>query len=469
MRLGILQNLAIAGGLVIFPVVPADADTAADLKLCVSAGDDYDTDIEDACDRYIQSGEGSVEERVGAYTSRARVIAADDGCDEAVDDMNEVIKLGATAEAYRLRGKYQYQCDEMDKAIEDLNASLDLDGRNAEAFLLRGEAYYGQNEIDKAVADVDRAIKLSPKYAEAYLFKGDIFTEDFVDQSAPEKAIASYSKAIQYGGGAKAYHARAEAYYTAGRMQRAVDDIDEALKTNPNSIDWHELRAESFEAMEKYNEAITEYGVILALRPDSDTTRASRADVFLKKGDLYAAIADYTAALVIKPTKRPLCARGRAYRMLGQYKAALEDLKVSVTVSPFAFDYVELGRSYAGLGDAANAKDSFDKALEFVNKPSSGKYASTYSQRATIYLAMGRHDDALADINTAIGMIKNMPEYYTTRAEIYDAMGNADAASDDRATAADLAADKLAFAREGDSADDAAWGATGKGTIQKMH
>ena len=67
------------------------------------------------------------------------------------------------------RGQVHYERDELDEAIADFTAALELDAKNVEALRGRGRAYYEQDELEKALADLNEAIRLAPIDAEAFV------------------------------------------------------------------------------------------------------------------------------------------------------------------------------------------------------------------------------------------------------------------------------------------------------------
>jgi tetratricopeptide (TPR) repeat protein len=73
------------------------------------------------------------------------------------------------ASTYYGRGYALLQQDHVDEAIEQLNEAVKLNPTLAPAYNARGYAQYRLRHFAEALADFDVAILLSPAYANAYL------------------------------------------------------------------------------------------------------------------------------------------------------------------------------------------------------------------------------------------------------------------------------------------------------------
>ena len=70
------------------------------------------------------------------------------------------------------RGRVYFSKGEIDRAIADYGAAIDIGPTHASAFESRGFAYLSQGQIDKAIADYDEAVKLDAKRATALYGRG---------------------------------------------------------------------------------------------------------------------------------------------------------------------------------------------------------------------------------------------------------------------------------------------------------
>ena len=131
---------------------------------------------------------------------------------------------------------------------------------------------------------------------------------------------------------AEQYNKQGLANAAKGEYHRAIQDYDQALRRDPNSVAAYNNR-----------------GIACAV-----------------KGDYDQAIRDYDQAIQIDPS---LVAtynnRGIAYKCQGGYDRAIQDFDQAIRLNPrFAAAYRSRGSVYAAKGDYDQAKKDFHKALE---------------------------------------------------------------------------------------------------------
>ena len=128
---------------------------------------------------------------------------------------------------YSNRGMAYASIKKFDTAIEDLTFAIGLDAGLAEAYLRRGEAYMGLGQdyeedenataaivsYGRALADLQRAAELFPSNAAAY---------------------ATWAEALGL---------RGDAYRKSGDFVRALQDLSEAVRLNPELVDAYVDRA----------------------------------------------------------------------------------------------------------------------------------------------------------------------------------------------------------------------------------
>jgi len=77
---------------------------------------------------------------------------------EAIASSTKLLDLvPASAEAFGLRGIAYRETGQLDKAIEDFTAAINIDGGIGINYARRGIAYFKKNDLDKALADFKQA------------------------------------------------------------------------------------------------------------------------------------------------------------------------------------------------------------------------------------------------------------------------------------------------------------------------
>lgn len=115
---------------------------------------------------------------------------------------------------------------DLDAAIADFTAAIEINPRRAASYLYRGNAYAIKGDHQQAIADYDAAIGIDPELAEAYLSRGDAHTA----VQAYDQAMADYGQALKINGAlAHAYVNRAHLYHTGLReVSKACADWESA-------------------------------------------------------------------------------------------------------------------------------------------------------------------------------------------------------------------------------------------------
>jgi tetratricopeptide (TPR) repeat protein len=312
----------------------------------------------------------------------------------------------------------------------------------AAAYTARSRIAATDQDYRSALDDIGEAIRLAPT-ALAYLYSG-YYRTLLGDRDA---AIADFGRAIAIDPTADAYYLRGKAYAAGGEHRKAIADLNHAIPLVPGEIEPHRIRGDSFEALGAHDRAISEFSLILGLNDRDAAAFASRAASYLAKGDAAAAIIDYSAALDVKPDWTYLTGRGRAYRDAAQPANAVADLTLAAKQHPAAAVYLSLGDTYAAIGNAADADASYEKGLALAAAAvRSNPSAAAYYDRAMANTALRRFDAAIKDLDEAIRLNTEIPDWYLARGNAYAAIGETARADADRARASALKAVELARA-----------------------
>jgi tetratricopeptide (TPR) repeat protein len=176
------------------------------------------------------------------------------------------------------RGKaYQSKVDDdkscADKAIADFNAVLALDPKNEKAWYELGctqeeKAFFGSNdEKQNAVDALTHAVQLDPKDAEAWRMRGMAYGALF----QRDKQLADDNSAIEadpkY---AAAYNDRAATYDDLKQFDKALADYSKAIEFAPRdeAAGYYSARASTYEQMKDYVHAAADYAKATELAPN---------------------------------------------------------------------------------------------------------------------------------------------------------------------------------------------------------
>lgn len=124
-------------------------------------------------------------------------------------------------------GNAAYDRNDLEKAVDEYEAAIRLDGKFLDAFLELGRAYYDLSDLDQALDTWQRALYLDKSIPELH---NNIANISYVRRDF-EKAIAEYNKAIELRPG---YY---EALFGLGNTLMALKRYDEAIPYFQRAID----------------------------------------------------------------------------------------------------------------------------------------------------------------------------------------------------------------------------------------
>lgn len=206
------------------------------------------------------------------------------------------------------RGEAYKQLRQTERAIQDYQAAVDANPRSLEAahaLWQRGWLFLSLQNYGRARDDADRLVALGG--LGTFLSGHQLLCRALHGLRQFEQAIQACSEQIRLGGALRSQHywERGDVYLSAGRLDEALADFDEALKDTKNSI-WAKL---------------------------------GRGTVMFAKGDYTAALAEFDQANNMSlangyPWSIAIGKRGLANEALGRHREAIADFKKVLQLSP---------------------------------------------------------------------------------------------------------------------------------------
>ena len=189
---------------------------------------------------------------------------------------------------------------------------------------------------------------------------------------APEARIAACTEILARGSKQTkrnqlaAYINRSSAYQAAGDLDRAIADLDKALRLNPKSPLALTKRAAIHQEKGDLDRAIADYSSALRLDKNLPVAYRGRAKAYQAKGDLDKALSDFGEALRIDPQSAALYAeRGAAYQAQNNLDLALADFSKAAEIDPtFSDAFLNRANIYRGRQDLEHARQDYETALK---------------------------------------------------------------------------------------------------------
>lgn len=314
-------------------------------------------------------------------------------------------------------------------AIRAYTEEIQENPQNYNALLGRGNEYYQHDDYVRALSDFTEALKYAP-------VKGE-------DAGARMQLLLL----------------RADIYNQTKRPEQALADLEEAYRLAPDSYAVVYQKANTEFVLGKYAAADADYKRLRALNPRSIESLIGQARVAVKQNNLGIANELLAQAVALDPNNGDTFVRRASVRkMMGDHNGAVDDLILAISTNdPRPNDalqeLVEYGNTnyaavVAGLTNAmqsapTNAMFPYLRAMiaqahykylaaltdyKFILDKGLYNYHGIYASMAECQLALGRYQEALESIDTALGMTRGQAGYFAVRSRILLALGRAEGA-----------------------------------------
>jgi tetratricopeptide (TPR) repeat protein len=204
-------------------------------------------------------------------------------------------------------------------------------------------------------------------------------------------------------------------------------------------------RGSVYDTKGQYDEALADYNVLLRARPVA-LVYANRGFVRQKLHDYDHSIADLTEALRLDPALAQAHKwRGVSYVNIGDNKRALADFDAALRLDPTDDEvHWQRGRTYEIVRNYKAALADYTVYLEHDRT-----WVPGYIRRATVFLALGDPDHALADASDAMYIEPRNVAALTVRGNAYRAKRDFTRALDDYTAAIDFDRDAAIYYERG--------------------
>ena len=196
------------------------------------------------------------------------------------------------ATVYYNRGQEFFNARNWDRAIEEYTRAISINPSYAEAYNQRGRAYDNKREFDQALADWTAAHRLNPNEP-AYV--GNIGTY-YVNIGDYERGIAQHSEAIRISPDAIRYSNRADAFRLFGDFDKAIEDATIAIRLDQNDEFAFRIRGRAHLGKRDYIRALNDLNESIRINPNASRTYEVRASVYRAQGRNDLADADTATA-----------------------------------------------------------------------------------------------------------------------------------------------------------------------------
>jgi tetratricopeptide (TPR) repeat protein len=227
---------------------------------------------------------------------------------------------------------------------------------------------------------------------------------------------------------------RGNALLALRRFDAALASYDRALALRPAYADAQCNRSAALHALKRYDEALAACDRCIALQPDYAEAHSNRGNTLrsLRRYDEALAACDRALALAADFAEAH-CNRGSALHALRRYDEALASFDRALTLRPAYVD------ALGNCGAALHALKRYDEALAACDRGIALQpdYAEGHSNRGNTLRSLRRYDEALAACDRALALAPDFAEAHCHRGSALHALQRFDEAltSFDRALA----------------------------------
>lgn len=310
--------------------------------------------------------------------------------------------------------------------LQVYDAALRADPTDYMTWYKRANEYYRHNEYIHALDDVNNALTYTPANDTDTRFQ--------------------------------AYMLRAGIYNQTNKHQQALADLESALAIEPNSYAAIYQKANTEFELGNYSAARVDYTRLQRLNSRSTEAALGLARCSVKENNLSAANDFLQQAVDFDPNNPEIYVRRASVRrIMGDHNGAVDDLVLAISLNskdPKAIEaLVEYGNTnyaatIAGLTNAiqlapgnglyrylrasiAQAHFNYLSAIDDFQKIIDDRLYNYHGLNASIarcLYGLGRYQEALDQIDTALNVTLDVPDYYVLRSQILRAMNRNDEA-----------------------------------------
>lgn len=286
--------------------------------------------------------------------------------------------------------KYKELCEYLDRLLKEQE--------NPQIYNIRGICMMDLRKYSLAEKDFRKAISLK---------KEPVYYSNLADSLIMQKRYAKAKKELEKAFSFDKNHLHAYAimsklYAVQGKLEKAINVLDAALKHYPDNQDFL-----------KRKEQLMAQLLALKRTQDFEQTLVDQAYSEIKKMNYTVAINICTSSLKIRETKEAYNALGICYINKGNLKQALLCFKKAYSMDKKFLDALRnIASCYLDMNNLKQSLAEYNKLLALW------KDCRWYYERSYVHMKLGNLREALADVEKAISLGGVKSAYLVRKADI---------------------------------------------------
>ncbi len=206
---------------------------------------------------------------------------------EAIAEYNKSLQLEEDAFAYRKLGYIYCLLGNFQSALENIEKALVLEPSHQIAITLKGDCQFGMQQFELAIEIYTKSLALNPKQPVVLRKRG----QSYCHANKLNDGLNDFNTSLSLEKTASGFADRAECHMLLANYQAVFDDCATSLKLDPHFDMPHQVLAETYRQLGQHDKAVREINLALKQSPNSRTSLLIRALCFLPLKE-YAAFHD---------------------------------------------------------------------------------------------------------------------------------------------------------------------------------
>jgi len=294
---------------------------------------------------------------------RSDVAIAEGSYLDALNTLSDVLEQEHdNSKAHNLRGVAFEKLEQFENAVSCYQKAIKFDEGYAAPYFNLGLIFMGNGKEKEALGLFEKYILLKPKDASGWTQKG--ITYLYTEQV--DSALFFLNRAIDLDKkNDRAFMYRGYTLSMMGINDRALEDLDKAVKLNPTSYNYF-VRGDLKMELSDAKGAAQDYSAVLKMDPNLLGARLSRANAYLFSGQYEDCLNDVAGVLENEPAnERALNYKAWAYFYTKDYQKCISVIEQAMQFNATQYNFNHLlGRCYLDSKDFAKAEKAFNGAIE---------------------------------------------------------------------------------------------------------
>jgi tetratricopeptide (TPR) repeat protein len=392
----------------------------------------------DTMSRAIDANPGDNDLRL----SMARLLVQDDKPDEALEQIDEVLKRdqyheAALAMKYELLGRkgdvagmeevarlmqagapekeegyirearLRLVQNDFDAALEIVNNLLDKDPESVPALLTKSDALAAQKKYGEAIEVADKLIEVQPDKPEGYYRKARLLQE----QGDIDASLKYYDLAIDKAPQSERVLAEfTEMGISNGKSEEVKARLQNLIESNPDHPSANGLIGLLYANEKEFARAEEAFARQIQITPDQAAPYSRLAQSRLAQGDMEGAIAAFNTGLKALPDNPQLLIGLAGLReRQGDFEAAIALYEKVLEKQPE--NAVSINNLAALLSDHRTDAASLEKAAELAQKLEKTHQPAFLDTAAWVYYRKGNYDKAMEVLKRVVKEAPQVPVF----------------------------------------------------------